>query len=356
MHRKYLINLFFKKILLISSIFLCLVFIMNLFEEVSFFKDISSNIILPLITTTLNAPSILYLVFPFIFLISAQLFFIELIEKNELELLKINGYTNTKILSIIALLSFIIGLFVLVVFYNFSSKLKFIYLEIKNKYSLDDKYLAVINQNGLWIKDIVNTETYIVNATKIEEETLRNVTITIYDKNFEIKKIISSKNVDISKNDWVIKKPIIFKGNISEKLDQDMSLFLNFDIAKINRLFKNLSSLNFYQLYKLKEDYSNINYSYQEIDLHIKKIISFPFYLTIMSVLSSIIMLNIKRNNPHITYVLIGIFSSVTIYYINVLFQTLGKNGTVPLNLSIWIPIIILSAITTIGLIRINEK
>jgi lipopolysaccharide export system permease protein len=356
MHRKYLINLFFKKILLISSIFLCLVFIMNLFEEVSFFKDISSNIILPLITTTLNAPSILYLVFPFIFLISAQLFFIELIEKNELELLKINGYTNTKILSIIALLSFIIGLFVIVVFYNFSSKLKFIYLEIKNKYSLDDKYLAVINQNGLWIKDIVNTETYIVNATKIEEETLRNVTITIYDKNFEIKKIISSKNVDISKNDWVIKKPIIFKGNISEKLDQDMSLFLNFDIAKINRLFKNLSSLNFYQLYKLKEDYSNINYSYQEIDLHIKKIISFPFYLTIMSVLSSIIMLNIKRNNPQITYVLIGIFSSVTIYYINVLFQTLGKNGTVPLNLSIWIPIIILSAITTIGLIRINEK
>lgn len=356
MHRKYLINLFFKKILFISLIFLCLVFIMNLFEEVSFFKDISSNIILPLITTTLNAPSILYLVFPFIFLISAQLFFIELIEKNELELLKINGYTNTKILSIIALLSFIIGLFVIVVFYNFSSKLKFIYLEIKNKYSLDDKYLAVINQNGLWIKDIVNTETYIVNATKIEEETLRNVTITIYDKNFEIKKIISSKNVDISKNNWVIKKPIIFKGNISEKLDQDMSLFLNFDIAKINRLFKNLSSLNFYQLYKLKEDYSNINYSYQEIDLHIKKIISFPFYLTIMSVLSSIIMLNIKRNNPHITYVLIGIFSSVTIYYINVLFQTLGKNGTVPLNLSIWIPIIILSAITTIGLIRINEK
>ena len=78
MHRKYLINLFFKKILFISLIFLCLVFIMNLFEEVSFFKDISSNIILPLITTTLNAPSILYLVFPFIFLISAQLFFIEL--------------------------------------------------------------------------------------------------------------------------------------------------------------------------------------------------------------------------------------------------------------------------------------
>lgn len=356
MHRKYLINLFLKKILLISLIFLSLVFIMNLFEEISFFKDISSNIILPIITTFLNAPSILYIIFPFIFLISAQLFFIDLIEKNELELLKINGYTNIKILTIIASLSFILGILIIIFFYNFSSKLKFIYLEMKNKHSLDDKYLAVINQNGLWIKDVVGSETFIVNATKIEEENLKNVIITIFDNDFNVKKIISSDSVNITQNNWKIKDPLIFKGNISEKLNKEMNLLLNFDIAKINRLFKNLSSLNFYQLYRLKKDYTNINYSFQEIDLHIKKIISFPFYLTIMSILSSIIMLNIKRNNSQISYIFIGILSSVTIYYVNVLFQTLGKNGTIPLDLSIWMPVIILSAITSIGLVRINEK
>ena len=79
MHKKYLIQLFLKKILLIFFIFLSLVYILNLFEEVSFFKDLNSNIILPIITTTLNAPSIIYILFPFIFLISAQLFFIDLI-------------------------------------------------------------------------------------------------------------------------------------------------------------------------------------------------------------------------------------------------------------------------------------
>ena len=356
MHRKYLINLFLKKILLISLIFLSLVFIMNLFEEISFFKDISSNIVLPIITTFLNAPSLLYIIFPFIFLISAQLFFIDLIEKNELELLKINGYTNIKILTIIASLSFILGILIIIFFYNFSSKLKFIYLEMKNKHSLDDKYLAVINQNGLWIKDVVGSETFIVNATKIEEENLKNVIITIFDDDFNVKKIISSDSVNIVQNNWKIKDPLIFKGNISEKLNKEINLSLNFDIAKINRLFKNLSSLNFYQLYRLKKDYTNINYSFQEIDLHIKKIISFPFYLTIMSILSSIIMLNIKRNSSQISYIFIGILSSVTIYYVNVLFQTLGKNGTIPLDLSIWMPVIILSAITSIGLVRINEK
>ena len=356
MHRKFLILLFLKKIFLVFFVFLCLVFVLNLFEEVSFFKDISSNIFLPLITTSLNSPSIIYLVFPFIFLIAAQLFFIDLIEKNELDLFKINGYTNIKIVSFIGLISFVLGILIVLVFYNFSSKLKFIYLDLKNSYSLDDKYLAVINQNGLWIKDIIDNETYIVNATKIEENTIKNVTISIYNENFDIIKIISSNTVDISKNDWVIKNPKIFVENNSLKSKKDIILSTNFNIFKINNLFKNLSALNFYQLYQLKKDYLNINYSFQEIDIHIKKLISFPIYLTIMSVLSSILMLNIKRNNSQIIYLIIGIFSSVTIYYINVLSQTLGTNGAIPLDLSIWMPIIILSIIIMIGLVRINEK
>ena len=356
MHRRYLTFLFLKKITLIFFIFLSLVYVLNLFEEVSFFKDVNSNIILPLITTTLNAPSIIYILFPFIFLISAQLFFIDLIEKNELDLLKINGYTNIKIVSIIAIISFLVGIFIVVIFYNFSSKLKFIYLEFKNSYSLDDKYLAVINQNGLWIKDIINSETHIINATKIEENFLKNVTITIYNSGFKIKKIISSNRVDISNKNWIIQNPIIFKGNFSEKEKNNLNYMSNFDIIKINSLFKNLASLNFYQLYKLKKNYNNLNYSYEEIDIHIKKLISFPFYLTIMSMFSSIIMLNIKRNNSQMIYLLIGIFSSVTIYYFNILFQTLGNNGIIPSNLSIWMPIIILSTIISIGLIKINEK
>ena len=356
MHKKFLTQLFLKKIFLVFFVFLCLVFVLNLFDEVSFFKDISSNIFLPLIATSLNSPSIIYLIFPFIFLIAAQLFFIDLIEKNELDLFKINGYTNIKIVSFVALISFVLGIFIVLIFYNFSSKLKFIYLDIKNSYSLDDKYLAVINQNGLWIKDVINNETYIINATKIEEETIKNVTISIYNKDFDILKIISSNTVDISRNDWIIKKPTIFVENNSSKSEQDIILNTNFNIFKINNLFKNLSALNFYQLYELKKDYLNINYSFQEIDIHIKKLFSFPIYLTIMSVLSSILMLNIKRNNSQIIYLLIGIFSSVTIYYINVLSQTLGTNGAIPLDLSIWMPIIILSIIIMIGLVRINEK
>ena len=45
-------------------------------------------------------------------------------------------------------------LIIISLFYNLSSNLKNFYLDLKSDYTDDDKYLAVITKNGLWIKDI----------------------------------------------------------------------------------------------------------------------------------------------------------------------------------------------------------
>ena len=95
--------------------------------------------------TLINSPSTLFEIFPFIFLISTQFFFLEIIDKNELEVLKINGLGNLKIIKILFFTSFFFGLILIAIYYNFSSKLKFIYLDLKNNHSNDNKYLAVCN-------------------------------------------------------------------------------------------------------------------------------------------------------------------------------------------------------------------
>ena len=59
---------------------------------------------------------------------------------------------------IISLSSFVIGIFVIFIFYNFSAMLKFKYLDIKKNYTNDDKYLASITENGLWIKDEIENK------------------------------------------------------------------------------------------------------------------------------------------------------------------------------------------------------
>jgi len=354
-YKKYIINNFFKLLFITSSIFFILILLLNLLEELNFFKDIGESLYYPLILNILNAPSILFDIFPFIFLISTQFLLISLIEKNELIILKNFGIDNLRLIGIISLVSFVASLFIIIFFYNFSAKLKHIYLDIKNDFASDNKYLAVITENGIWIKDEIRNNKIIINANSIEGNTLKNVVITQLNSNFSPKKYIYGEIVDIKKNDWVIKKAIIIENNI--RTTQDNFLFQsNFNSKKINTLFSNLTSLTIWELLNLKIEYDSVGYSVKEINLHLQKIYSFPFYLTILTIFASVIMLNVPFNKPKFFYLIMGIFASVLIFYINHFSSLLGQNNKLPVVLSIWLPHVIVSILTGIGMVRINEK
>ena len=213
-YKKYIINNYIKLLLLISSIFFLLVLLLNLFEELNFFKDTNESLYFPLILNILNAPAILINIFPFIFLISTQFLLINLIDKNELIILKNFGIDNLRLIGIISLVSFIASLVIIIFFYNFSAKLKHFYLEIKNDFAKDNKYLAVITENGIWIKDEIKDKKFIINANLIEGNFLKDVVITQFDKNFLPKKYIYGKIVNIKKNEWIIKKAVVIENNV----------------------------------------------------------------------------------------------------------------------------------------------
>ena len=354
-YKKHIINNFLKLLLVISSIFFILVLLLNLFEELNFFKDTNQSLYYPLLLNILNAPSILVNIFPFIFLISTQFLLINLIEKNELIILKNFGIDNFRLIGIISFVSFIASLFIIIFFYNFSAKLKHFYLDIKNNFASDNKYLAVITENGIWIKDEIENKKIIINANLIEGNILKEVVITQFDNNFLPQKYIYGEIVDVEKNNWIIEKAVIIENNV-RTIKNNFLFESNFTSEKINTLFSNLTSLTIWELYNLKEEYISVGYSIKEINLHLQKIYSFPIYLTILTVFASVLMLNAPFNKPKFFYLLMGIFASVLIFYINHFSSLLGENNKLPITLSVWLPHVIVSILTGIGMVRINEK
>ena len=352
----YIIKLFLRKFLNVFLIFISLVFILNLFEEVSFFKDLNLGLFFPIFIGTLNMPATLFEIFPFIFLISTQLFFLDIINKNELEILKINGLSNLRITMTLFMTSVILGFVLVSVYYNISAKLKFSYLEIKNSYSSDNKYLAVVKESGLWIKDEINNKILIVNSGIIEKNFLFNISIHEFDNDFNLIRTIESEKADISNQVWVVHNPIIFKDNKTQKLEEVILIKTHFDKDKINSLFNNLSSLTLTQLLKLKKDYESLGYTTAEVDSHLQKLYSFPLFASIMTILASIIMFNNKRNHSIIFHLIMGILLSVIIYYFYYLFNLFGENGKMPIIVSIYLPFVILLLVSLIGLINLNEK
>ena len=352
---KFLVIRFLRSLIFVSSIIYVLIFILNILTEFEFFREIDVQYYFPIYLSLINSPSLLFEMFPFIFLISSQMFFINLMKNDQIQTFKYSGLKNSKILIVLSLTSFLTGLIIIGLFYNLSSNLKNIYLNLKNNYTSDDKYLAVITNNGLWIKDNIDGKINIINASKIDEEFLVEVSITELDKEFKVKRQIESDKIDISKNDWYVFNPKIFSGNGKDELD---SIYFksNFDYERIQNLFSNLSSLSILELYKLKNNYNLLNLSTIEIRLQIQKILSFPFYLCFMSILAAIIMFNSKKQKSNTLKISYGLFLSVLIYYINNFFNVLGKTEKINILLSVWTPILILIIINFIYTLKINEK
>ena len=354
-YTKFLINGFIKSFFNVFFIMISLVFILNILKEIEFFSDKEVNSLYPIYMSLMSSPSIIFEMFPFIFLIATQFFFLKLFNNDEINIFKYSGLKNIKIINILSFVSFFIGILTITVFYSLSSNLQHYYLQVKNQFSEDKLYLAVINKNGLWIKDVVNNQTNIINSSKIDNNFLTNTFITTFDENFNLIRSLKSDKIDIKNNKWLIYDATIFKDNVSKKSDL-IEFKSNFNQKRIESLFSNLSSLSLLKLINLKKNYKSLNYSTIEVDMQIYKVATYPLLLVIMTILSSIIMLNTKKSSSKVIKIIIGLFFSVAIYYINNFFNVMGSTEKLPLMVSIWTPIIFLSLINLIMLVNINEK
>ena len=355
-YQLYLVKSYWKILFVVSIIFFSLSIILNIFEEVSFFKDVNVSAFYPLLLTLLTAPTIVYETFPFIFFISTQFLFLRLMDKEELDIFKKISLSNIKLIGILSLSSFIISLILITIFYNLASNLRFMYLEMKNKYSGDNKYLAIVTENGLWIKDEIDNNINIINAEKIDGKLLKQVTINQFSMDYNNINNIVADEINIENKDWLIIRGSFSKINQGLKTKEKVIFKSNFDAEQINKLFSDLSSLNIIELNKLKKDYDNLGYSLTNINIHIQKLIAYPIYLTIMTIFAAVVMLNIKRNKSKLFHIVLGVLLSVIIYYINYFSTLLGQNERLPEVMSIWLPLIIISLFCSVGLVRINEK
>ena len=354
-YKKFLIKHFTTYLVKVSLFFSMIILITNILENYEYFSDFGFSIPYIIFLSFLNTPSTVYDIFPFIFLITTQFFFISLIDKNELGIFKYSGLANHEIIKIIGIYTFILSIILVVIFYNISATLKKSYLVIKNNYSNDGKYLAVITQNGLWMKDTINKNINIINANKIDNEFLSQVTISQFNQNFEPLRVIIGDKINVSSTEWEIFNARILEGSKTTNLDK-LVLKSNFDLKRINNLFSNLSSLNIVDLFELRKNYNLLNYSIIEIDSHLYRMMSYPIYLTLITIFSSIVMLNIKYQKNSLFKIIFGILLAVVIFYINYFFNVLGVSEKIPIIISIFLPLSVLMIINFIYIIKINEK
>ena len=363
MHRFFIINKylaleFLKVIINVILIFFALGFIMNLFEEINFFKDINIGIYMPILLSSFIVPSLLYNMFPFIILLSGIWFFLKIKKSDEVTAMKISGMSNFSIILIPSLLSILLGIFFITSINPITSILVKKYEFIKGSYEKDQDYLAAITKNGIWIKEKNLEKNNIVRSSYLENENLIDVTIYEFDNDNNFIKRIEAKSANISSSTWSLKNAKIIDANGKILLKNVDNLFYisTYNLYKIKSLYSNLDTISFWNIDNEIELLEERGYSTKRMETKLQKSFAFPFFLLAMVLLSGVFTLGIRSKESNLTYVFITIITCVLIYFFNDFSAVLGETEKLPMEIAVWMPITIIFIFSAVGVIHANQK
>ena len=83
---------------------------------------------------------------------------------------------------------------------------------------------------------------------------------------------------------------------------------------------------------------------------------AFPLFLVSMVLLAGVFTLGISIKESDWSYIFISIITSVLIFYFNDFSAALGKTDKLPVEVSVWMPILIIFVFGAVGVIHANQK
>jgi len=358
---RYIIKEFLKNLLIVIGVIFCIILIITLLEEFTYFKSKQDlKFIQFIIFTFLKIPNLLFNLFPFIVLFTGILFYLKIYNYNEIISLRVMGYSNIQIILIPALTCFVLGYLIIFTVVPFTSSLLKYYEELKSEYD-QTKNLVFVNETGIWIIDKNENDKNIIRIEKIDKNfsTISQITIYNYDKNNNFIKRIDANDGSIKENNWQLNKVNIISANNKKNKDNYLNSYdykSNIKINELRDIYKNTDTTSLLDINKEMLILEDKGYSITDLKIRYQKLISFPIYLLAMSILSGLMIINLGKTSNYLKYGSYGVIISIVIYFLNDLSITIAKSGIISVDFSVWIPIFLIILINLVGIIQVNAK
>jgi lipopolysaccharide export system permease protein len=358
---RYIINEYIKSLFVVIAVMLSIILLINLLDEFNFFKSKKDlKFIFFIIFTILKIPNVLINLFPFIILFSGIVFYLKIYNHNEVISLRVMGYSNIQIILIPALTSFVIGYIIVFLIVPFSSSMLRYYESLRSEYN-ETKNLVFVNETGIWILDKNEKEKNIIRIEKISKDfsVINQITIYNYDTSNNFIKRIDADEGFIKDKNWQLNKVYIISSNKKSNKENYLNYYnytSNININELKNVYKNTDTSSLFDINKEMSILEDKGYSTIDLRIRYQKLISFPIYLLAMSILSGLMIINLKKTSNYLKYGSYGVIISVIIYFLNDLSITIAKSGIISVDFSVWIPIFLIILINLVGITQVNAK
>lgn len=351
----YLARNYLKYLLITLTTILFVLYIVAVMEILRKYSGSEASLLLLLKIALMKALDPLNTIIPFICILAGMFTLYRLNINSELQILQISGLSIIKILSIIMLAGFVMGLLYLYIINPFVATFLNNYANIENKMKQEVDIVS-ISKSGLWLRQVDRDAINIINISHISQNTSQLSDISIYKQSGSDITSYEAKAADVLPKKWVLYDVDVINADLKHYTLKEITLPFEMDISKIRNSLAQPNNISFLELGNFIEISKKSGIQVIQYEIYYISLFFIPVSMSIMSGFGAVFAFASARRNNLNKSLLTGIIAGFFVYCSSAFLQTfaIGKlfNPLAPVVL----PIIVVFLITIYIAILFEEK
>ncbi|WOI55204.1 LPS export ABC transporter permease LptG [Palleronia sp. LCG004] len=345
LHR-YFARRFLRSFVMVGGVFLGILVLLDLVEQVRRFDDDGAGFATLLGLTMLSVPETLYRILPLLVIMATLALFLNLARTSELVVTRASGRSALRALKAPVVMAMLLGILAVAAMNPIVAATTRHYDVLAERISGSNGNTLSISDEGLWLRQGggAGSQT-VIRATRADREGT-----TLYDTSFQglslagspvfridaaIARLDGSRWVLSDAKEWRFDSPNPEQG---ARLHDELEIDATLTAEQILDSFATPSAVSIWDLPAFIAQLENAGFSARKHRVWLQMELATPLLLTAMVLVGAGFTMRHTRFGRTGLMVLLALAMGFTLFFIRNFAQILGENGQIPIALAAWGP------------------
>lgn len=344
---RYFARRFLQSFLLIGGVFLTLMILIDLIEQVRRFDDVGLSFGRLLHLTLLNTPAAISEMLPLLVILSTIALFIGLARSSELVVTRATGRSGIRTLVAPVLLALVIGALAVALLNPIAAATSEEYQRLSDSYRNDGNSTLSISGDGLWLRQGSGQGQSVIHALATsngDRLVLNGVTVIAFSPDGKPTQQIVAETAELDQGQWVLSRAKIWdfidgvNPEIIAREHDRLEIPTSLTRERILDTLGQQDSVSVYDLPQLISDLREAGFSTKQYEVWLQVQLARPFFLVSMVLIGAAFTMRHVRFGGTGIAVLTAVLLGFAIYFVRNFAQILGENGQLPIYVAAWAP------------------
>lgn len=345
---RYFARRFLQSFLLIGGIFLTLILLIDMVEQLRRFEGIDISFGKVFRLTLLNAPSAINQILPLLVILSTILLFVSLARSSELVVTRATGRSGIRVLAAPVAMALVIGGLAVSTLNPIVAATSNRYQRLSDTYRTGGESVLSLSGEGVWLRQGSQRGQAVIHASGYTPDPVRllDVSILTYAPDGgPIQRILAKSAVlDGANGDWILTDakawPLTAGLNPeTSSADHDtLRVPTTLTEDRVRNSLGDASGISIYDLPATIRQLDQAGFSTTRHRVWFQSELARPLFLAAMVLVGAAFTMRHARLGGIGISVMVSVLLGFSLYFVRNFAEVLGENGQIPVALAAWAP------------------